>query len=120
MFSAANENDTMHIPIPRCDKSLDFDCNGSRVIPFSRSIFSKESGLGGAKVPINGLTTWLDGSMVYGSTSEEMKKLRSFKDGKMKFEDDISRLLPSGKRVDVSKNNLLKDGTDKNISNVTM
>jgi hypothetical protein len=41
---------------------------------------------------INQLTTWIDASMVYGSTMEVHKQLRAFKDGKLKTSS--GELLP--------------------------
>lgn len=38
----------------------------------------------------------------------------------MRVDDPVSKMLPAGKRVDTSKNDLLKNGTSKNISNTTM
>lgn len=55
----------MNIPIPRCDFFLDLDCNGSRAIPFLRSMTDPISS---PKTPINSITTWIDASMVYGNT----------------------------------------------------
>lgn len=115
--SPSSADDLMHIPIPKCDKFFDADCNGTRVIPFSRSIFVREGS--GPRAPINELTAWIDASMVYGASEEQAKKLRSFKEGKLKT-DDTGRLLPTGKRVDEVVNTLLKNTTDKNISNLTM
>lgn len=55
----------MHISVPRCDKIFDVDCKGGRAIPFTRSLFAAGSF---PRVPINDITTWIDGSMIYGST----------------------------------------------------
>ena len=73
--SPSSDNDTFHIPIPRCDKFFDADCNGSRSIPFTRSIFINGPG---PRTPINALTAWIDGSMVYGTSEAQAAKLRSF------------------------------------------
>lgn len=35
----------MHIPIPKCDKDFDNDCKGDRMIPFTRSLFAKGTGI---------------------------------------------------------------------------
>jgi peroxidase len=89
--SPSSDNDTFHIPIPRCDKFFDADCNGSRVIPFTRSIFNLSPT--GVRTPINALTTWIDGSMIYGSSVAQSNNLRSFKQGKLRT-DSTGRMLP--------------------------
>ena len=38
----------------------------------------------------------------------------------MRTDDDFSKMLPAGKLVNTSTNALLKNSTDKNISNTTM
>lgn len=39
----------------------------------------------------------------------------------MRVDDPVSKMLPAGRRVDTSKNDLLKNATsNKNISNITM
>lgn len=115
-FSPSSDNDTFHIPIPRCDKFFDADCNGTRVIPFTRSIFINQPG---PRTPINALTAWIDASMVYGTSESQAKKLRSFVEGRLKT--DISgRMLPDGKRVDEKVTAFLQNSTDPNASKFVM
>ncbi len=64
--SQSSDNEVFHIPIPRCDKFLDSDCNGTRVIPFTRSLFSTDAR--GVRTPLNALTAWIDASMIYGTS----------------------------------------------------
>jgi hypothetical protein len=42
------------------------------------------------------LTSWLDGSVVYGSTEEDLRHLRLFKSGKLRYHNLLNRkaLLP--------------------------
>lgn len=65
--------------------------DGSKVIPFSRSIFDPNSK---PKTPINSITTWLDGSVVYGSSEEQARKLRSLSSGKLRTSNQ--NMLPIG------------------------
>ena len=71
----------MDIKIPKCDEYMDPDCYGDAKIPFKRSVFNSSSA---PREQINSITSWIDGSMVYGSSKEECDRLRSFRLGKLR------------------------------------
>jgi hypothetical protein len=77
------------ITVPRCDNFFDQNCTGKQNITYHRSEFDKTQPI---RTNINQLTSWIDASMVYGSTIDVSNSLRSFKDGKLKVSD--GNLLP--------------------------
>lgn len=66
-------------------------------------------------MPINDITTWIDGSMIYGSSNEHAKKLRTFIGGKLKTDDIGGRLLPNDHKVDPSLNITNKTNINKTM-----
>lgn len=68
----------MDIDIPPLD---DFFTNQT-IIPFTRS--EAFDGPGKARKHKNMITSWLDGSQIYGSDNETNCALRTFKKGKLK------------------------------------
>ena len=69
------------IPVPRCDSFFDRNCTGNVTITYTRSEYDPSQPV---RTNINQLTSWIDASMVYGSTMEVHKTLRSFQNGKLK------------------------------------
>ena len=76
-----------YLPIPIPDDDEFF--KDAKEIDFFRSIFIKGSK---PRQQPNKLSSWIDGGVVYGSDPELAKKLRAFKDGKMRTSDE--GLLP--------------------------
>ena len=72
----------MPIEIPICDEFMDKDCRGSYEIPFNRSFYWKEAE-DKPREQVNFISAWLDGSQVYGSDEETLKRLRKFEKGEM-------------------------------------
>ena len=64
----------MPIAIPKCDPFMDTECSGDKVIPFKRSLFMANVTI---RDQMNSVTGWLDGSQVYGSSSEVGDRLRT-------------------------------------------
>ena len=78
-----------NIVVPTGDRHFDPDGTGVVMIPFSRSSAAPGTGAGSVtpREQVNGITGWIDGSMVYGSSLERANALRSFEGGKLKTGD---------------------------------
>ncbi len=69
--------------------------------PVNSNIFKKEFG----KVTANDVTHWWDGSQIYGSSWDQQKELRSFKNGRMTTVKVNGReLLPKNNMLDIRMN----------------
>lgn len=69
------------IRIPRCDQYYDPKCTGNATLLYARSEHDSTKEV---RTNLNQLTSWIDASMVYGSTKEVADSLRTFKNGKLK------------------------------------
>lgn len=85
-ISPTDATDKAVIPLPSDEPKFTND------ISFSRSKVSPFTGSYNARSPINLLTSWIDGSQVYGSDTERAHWLRTFKNGLLKVSD--GNLLP--------------------------
>lgn len=104
----------MPIEIPRCDEFMDKDCRGSYEIPFNRSFYWKEAE-DKPREQVNFISAWLDGSQVYGSDEETLKRLRKFEKGEM-ITDNLN-FLP---RVRNNRFNLFDAGDIRVNENVIL
>ena len=86
--------ESMSIPVPAGDAYFDPLSTGTKVISMSRSSFNASTGTSAAnpREQITTITSWLDGSMVYGSDAKTSLALRSMTGGKLKIGAD--GLLP--------------------------
>jgi len=82
------------IPVPACEPLFDPACTGTMTIRMFRSISDPTSGtdISNPRRHVNEITSFIDGSAVYGSTQERADWLRSNTDGKLKVSAD--GLLP--------------------------
>lgn len=82
----------MVINVPRCDEYFDLNCTGNQTITYKRSEYDPTKPI---RTNLNQLTSWIDASMVYGSTQQVSDSLRTFKNGKLKT--STGDLLPIDK-----------------------
>ena len=96
-FTKQGKEESSPITIPKGDPLFDPFATGNVEIPFTRVGRSENSGGNGSspRQQINEITSWIDASMVYGSTEERAKWLRSGECGKLKVSPSIhGDLLP--------------------------
>uniref|UniRef100_A0A8C4TG73 Uncharacterized protein n=1 Tax=Erpetoichthys calabaricus TaxID=27687 RepID=A0A8C4TG73_ERPCA len=79
-----------NIKVPSGDPVFDPDKSGNEQIPFMRSQWSKDTGKSPNNPRTNQVTTWIDGSSIYGSSHSWCDALRSFKDGQLATGSDPS------------------------------
>ncbi|XP_051776570.1 dual oxidase 1 [Erpetoichthys calabaricus] len=81
-----------NIKVPSGDPVFDPDKSGNEQIPFMRSQWSKDTGKSpnNPRAQTNQVTTWIDGSSIYGSSHSWCDALRSFKDGQLATGSDPS------------------------------
>ncbi|WP_425410429.1 peroxidase family protein [Hyphococcus sp.] len=83
------------IPIPAGDPWFDPMGAGGKSIHFDRALFDEETGtdLSNPREHMNEITSWLDGSMVYGSSDARAAALRA-NDGTGRLKTSAGELLP--------------------------
>ena len=82
------------IPIPPCEPLFDPACDSNKTMKMFRSISDTTTGtsVNNPRKFINEITSFIDGSAVYGSEKERTDWLRTFSDGKLK--SSSGNLLP--------------------------
>jgi peroxidase len=80
-----SNQETANIAVPTGDTSFDPTGTGTQTIAFTRSRFDATTGTStdNPRQQINEITSWIDGSMVYGSDQATADSLRTFSGGKL-------------------------------------
>lgn len=89
-----NNSETFDISVPSGDIWFDPNDEGNVVIQMKRNLFDKKSGnsISNPRQHVNMVTSFIDGSAVYGSDMMRANWLRSFNNGKLKVSE--GNLLP--------------------------
>ncbi|MEL7499415.1 MAG: peroxidase family protein [Planctomycetota bacterium] len=90
LTETAEPHESLSIIVPTGDRYFDPFAAGGQTIAFFRSDYRRVSG--GVREQINMITSWIDGSNVYGSDDETAQLLREFNGGRMLTSD--GDLLP--------------------------
>ncbi|CAD7702568.1 unnamed protein product, partial [Ostreobium quekettii] len=80
------------IDVPECDLQYDPECAGTVQMGFSRSVYNTSTPATQPRQQINGITAYIDGSVVYGSTYDKAEKIRAFRNGRLLTHDN--NMLP--------------------------
>jgi hypothetical protein len=88
-FQTRSNDVWIPISVPKFDIHFDPYGTGNQYLPFIRSTYDRDCTgrfQGTPREQINKITSYIDGSMVYGISKEVVTKLRTLKDGKMKLQ----------------------------------
>lgn len=98
LTALADPPEEFDIPVPASDPTFDPTNIGTAVIPFLRSKYDPTTGTGpdNPRQQVNEITSFLDASMVYGSSNDRAHALRTLSGGKMRT--SAGNLLPLNTR----------------------
>ncbi len=94
LTNLATPTESFNIPIPAGDPIFDVGNTGTQIMSFQRSEYSPltGTGVGNPREQINSITSYLDGSQVYGSDETRAMTLRTLSGGRLK--SSAGNLLP--------------------------
>lgn len=85
------------IIVPTGDALFDPQESGSASIMLFRSIYNPSTGIATPREQVNEITSWIDGSNVYGSEEETAHSLRQFRNGMLKVSPNpTGQMMPVG------------------------
>jgi len=96
LSDGVKSDDRSHdVVIPTGDPHFDPFSEGDKTLRFDRALFDPETGadLSKPRQHLNEITSWIDGSMVYGSSDERASALRA-NDGTGRLKTSAGDLLP--------------------------
>lgn len=91
-LSREGHDESFPVPVPKGDPMFDPNGTGQAEIGLMRSAFVEGTGGTTPRQQVNDTTSYLDGSVVYGSSQERAAALRTFESGLLKTSEDA--LLP--------------------------
>jgi len=89
--------EVFHISVPTGDPFFDPSSTGTQIIPFTRSLYDPATGTSvvNPREQLNKISTWIDGSNVYGSEEHRAEVLRTFEKGLLETtKTNVGELLP--------------------------
>ena len=94
LTDVAAPRERFSIPVPTGDASFDPNSTGVMTIGMSRSAYDPATGtgVGNPRQQVNSITSFIDGSQIYGSDAERSAALREFVGGRLKT--SAGNLLP--------------------------
>jgi len=102
--------DCWSITIPGNDPFYSRLSTPQRCMDFTRSTTCSN---GGVREQVNSLTSYIDGSQIYGSDPQRTQALRSFQGGRLATNPSLTGFLPSGTQRNVQVQGLFVAGDDR-------
>ncbi|MFT3881115.1 MAG: peroxidase family protein [Gemmatales bacterium] len=95
LTTTATPREGFNVAVPTGDAQFDPNSTGTQIIPLSRSTYdlSTSTSVSNPRQQVNSLTSFLDGSVVYGSDAVRAAALRTFTGGQLKVSE--GDLLPA-------------------------
>jgi len=95
LTTEAQPHEAYDINVPEGDQYFDTNATGTEIIPFNRSIYDPNTGtdVSNPRQQLNQITSYLDGSMIYGSDAQRATALRTM-DGTGRLKTSKNNLLP--------------------------
>ncbi len=95
LTTEADPHEGYDITVPDGDPYFDKHLSGNEIIPFNRSVYDTNTGIdpSNPRQQLNKITSYLDGSMVYGSDLQRATALRTM-DGTGRLKTSKKNLLP--------------------------